>query len=558
MRPTILSLVLLLSSSATLTAQQRGVDVLRYRFELRLPDRGKTVRVASTATFERGAGVDALRLDLLAPMKVSAATLGCGAASAPAPFTHDGRVVSVALPPSPPSGRLIAAQPEPVPAPAIDTLCVTVRYEGEPADGLVISTDSAGRWRAFGDNWPDRGRHWLAAVDHPSDKAIVEFVVDAPAALTVVANGTRRTVTDVAGAAPARRRTTYATAAPIPTYLMVIAAAPLVAHELGETACGLGSVARCVPQRVFTAPEQARYMPGNFAESDSIVAFFSRLIGPYPYEQLAHLQSSTRFGGMENAGAIFYADRLFRTPNGVSVELIAHETAHQWFGNAVTEQEWGHLWLSEGFATYLTTVYTEHSRGESAFRAAIAGIRAEILAADVVKARPVLDTAQTVLLDLLNANSYQKGGMVLHMLRREVGDSAFFRGIRAYWNAHRHGNGTTDALRQHVERESGSDLRWFFDQWLTRPGYAEVQLSHRWNASEGLLVVTARQQGRFGPYRLRMVVEVEAADGERMQGPIDIPAGAEAVLTLRLPLKSAPTVVRFDPAGDLLALIRTP
>jgi len=558
MRPTILSLSLLLASSTAVVAQQRNVDVLRYRFELRLPDRGKSVRVAATATFERGAGVDTLHLDLLAPMKVSAATLGCGTATAPAPFRQGGRVVSVALPALPPSGRMIPAQPEPVPAPALDTLCVTVRYEGEPADGLVISTDSAGRWRAFGDNWPDRGRHWLATVDHPSDKALVEFVVDAPAALTVVANGTRRSVTDVAGSAPARKRTTYATGAPIPTYLMVIAAAPLVAHELGETACGLGSVARCVPQRVYTAPEQARFMPGHFAESDSIVAFFSRLIGPYPYEQLAHLQSSTRFGGMENAGAIFYADRLFRQANGVSVDLIAHETAHQWFGNAVTEREWSHLWLSEGFATYLTTVYTEHSRGDSAFRASIATIRAQILDDDVVKARPVLDTAQTVLLDLLNTNSYQKGGMVLHMLRREVGDSAFFRGIRAYWNAHRHGNGTTEALRQQVEGKAGRDLRWFFDQWLTRPGYAEVTLAHTWDAARQSLVITARQQGRFGPYRLRLPVEVEAADGSRTMHLLELPATQESVLVERLGLQEPPKGVRFDPAGDLLAQLRTP
>lgn len=551
-------LVLLLLGSIPLAAQQRNVDVLRYRFELRLPERGKSVRVASTATFERGEGVDTLRLDLLAPMKVSAAALGCGAANAPVPFTHDGRVVSVALPALAPSGRMIPAQPQPVPAPAVDTLCVTVRYEGEPADGLVISTDSAGRWRAFGDNWPDRGRHWLAAVDHPSDKAMVEFVVDAPAALTVVANGTRRSVTDVAGATPARKRTAYATAAPIPTYLMVIAAAPLVAHELGETACGLGSVARCVPQRVYTAPEQARFMPGHFAEADSIVAFFSQLIAPYPYEQLAHLQSSTRFGGMENAGAIFYADRLFRTPSGVSVELIAHETVHQWFGNAVTEREWSHLWLSEGFATYLTTVYLEHSRGDSAFRAAVAGIRTEILAADVVKARPVLDTAQTVLLELLNANSYQKGGMVLHMLRREVGDSAFFRGIRAYWTAHRHGNGTTDALRQKVESESGRDLRWFFDQWLTRPGYAEVTLSHSWDPAQQSLVITAKQQGRFGPYRLRLPVEIEGSDGARTMIYVDVPATQESLIVQRVGSSTAPTAVRFDPAGDLLALIRTP
>lgn len=555
MRRSLLSLALLLASSAPVGAQRPHVDVLRYRFELRVPDRGKVVRVASSATFARGEGVDSLRLDLLAPMRVSRATIGCAADPATAAFAHDGRTVSIALPALAPSGRMIPANPQPIPAPALDTLCVTVLYEGEPADGLIISTDSAGRWRAFGDNWPDRGRHWLATVDHPSDKALVEFVVDAPAALTVVANGTRRSVVDASGG---RKRTTWANAAPIPTYLMVVAVAPLVAHELGDTACGFGSVDRCVPQRVYTAPEQARFMPGHFVEADSILRFFAQTVAPFPYEQLAHVQSSTRFGGMENAGAIFYADRLFRSSNGLSVGLIAHETAHQWFGDAVTEAEWGQLWLSEGFATYFAALYTEHSRGDSAFRAEIAAIRKQVIGAAVVKERPVLDTAQTVLLELLNANSYQKGGMVLHMLRREVGDSAFLRGIRSYWIAHRHANATTEALRQHLEREAGRDLQWFFDQWLTRPGYAEVQLSHAWDAPTGTLVVNARQHGRFGAYRLQVPVEVDAAGGVRMRSILEIPANGEAVVTVRLGLRSAPTAVRFDPAGEVLAVLRTP
>lgn len=550
-------LALLLVGSAPLPAQQANVDVLRYRFDLRVPDRGKVVRLSSAVRFARGEGVDSLSLDLLAPMRVSRAVVGCGTAPTTAGFTHDGRRVRVALPALAPSGRMVPANPAPVPAPAIDTLCVTVTYEGEPADGLIISTDTAGRWRAFGDNWPDRGRHWLATVDHPSDKALVEFVVDAPAALTVVANGTRRSITDVPGA-PGRKRTTWASATPIPTYLMVVGVAPLVAHDLGETACGLASVGRCVPQRVYTAPEQARFMPGHFVEADSIIRFFGALVAPFPYEQLAHVQSSTRFGGMENAGVIFYADRLFRRPNGLEVGLIAHETAHQWFGDAVTEEQWGHVWLSEGFATYFAALYTEHSRGDSAFRAEMNRIREQIVKDDVVARRPVLDTAQTVLLELLNTNSYQKGGMVLHMLRREVGDTAFFRGVRSYWLAHRHGNALTGTLRQHLEREAGRDLAWFFDQWLTRPGFAEVEVAHLWDAARGELVVTARQTGRFGTYRFRLPVEVRAADGTRSVVVVEVPAAQESVVRTRVELAGAPSTVTFDPWGDVLAVLRTP
>src|SRR3954470_14505771 len=177
---------------------------------------------------------------------------------------------------------------------------------------------------------------------------------------------------------------------------------------------------RCVPQFVYTAPEQKSFAPGPFMRAGEIVQLFSRLVGSFPYEKLAHLQSSTRFGGMENASAIFYDDKLF-TSRQLGEGIIAHETAHQWFGDAVTEREWGHLWLSEGFATYFAALWTRQAHGEAAFQKERATIRDQILADSVVARRPVIDTLQTNYLELLNANSYQKGGYVLYMLNREIG-----------------------------------------------------------------------------------------------------------------------------------------
>ena len=547
-RPTLLAALLgvvltPLTSAAPLAAQQYGVDVQLYRFYLTLPDTGKRVRVQATTVFARGENVEALKLDLLAPMVVRAAYLGCSAARA-TPFTHDGRTITVPL------GEIGARA---------DSTCVSVVYEGEPADGLVISTDSAGRWRAFGDNWPNRARHWLAAVDHPSDKALVEFIVDAPAGLTVVANGTRRGAAEIEpGAGGARQRTIWATAEPVATYLMVIAAAPLTETPLGETACGFASFLRCVPQTVYTAPEQAHFMPGNFARAGDIVQFFARLVGAFPYEQLAHLQSSTRFGGMENAGAIFYADRLFRRADGVSVGLIAHETAHQWFGNTVTEQEWGHLWLSEGFATYFAALYTRQAFGDSAFRAEMAGVRQAVLRAPVVAQRPVVDTAQTDLMALLNANSYQKGGFVLHMLRNEVGDSAFFRGVRAYYAAHRHENALTDDFRTAIEKETAGDLSWFFDQWLRRPGFAEVTLKWEHDRTAQTMALVVTQSDRFEPFRFPLRVDLVDETGTIRQVLLDVPATRTARIAVPGRWVEPPQSIWPDPYVELLAQFRTP
>lgn len=546
-----IAVALLALAPAAVDAQQSGVNVSRYRFALTLPDTGKLIRAEAQVQFTRTRGVDTLRLDLLPPMALRSATLGCDATATAVAATHDRGVITVPLPAS---ARPARAANDPRAREPLDSLCVSVRYDGAPTDGLIISTDTAGRWRAFGDNWPNRARHWLASVDHPSDKALVEFVIDAPTTRTVVANGTQRAQVPQG----ARTRTTWATAAPIPTYLMVIAAAPLTVTELGQTACGLASVSRCVPQRVFTAPEQASAMPGNFSHADSIVALFARLVGPFPYEQLAHLQSSTRFGGMENAGAIFYNDALFRSTAGVSVGLIAHEVAHQWFGNAVTESEWGELWLSEGFATYFAALYTEQAFGDSAFRTERDEMRRSILAAKVVTERPVIDSAQTDLLALLNANSYQKGGFVLHMLRREVGDSAFFRGVRAYWTPRVHGNARTEDLRAVMEREVGRDLSWFFDQWLRRPGFAEPTVRYAYDAARRQVKLIVEQGARFAPYRFPLVVEFTMDDGSRREVRVNVPARVMSEITLRETFARAPTSMRADPDVDLLAEIRTP
>ncbi len=525
--------------SPPLESQQPGVDVQRYRYELTLPDTGRHVEVAATIEFARDRAVNELRLDLLAPMRVTRARRGCGTNPATARFTQDSQTVSIAL----------AAAPS-----ATGLNCVHLEYEGAPTDGLVIGTDSAGRWRAFGDNWPNRARHWLASNDHPSDKALVEFSVVAPATLRVVANGIQveSDLVDEGASAP-RARTTWKTLFPIPTYLMVIAAAPLERYALGLTACGLGGVERCVPQQVYTAPEQARFMPGNFKFADDIVRYFARTVGPFPYAQLAHLQSSTRFGGMENAGAIFYADRLFRQPNGVSVGLIAHETAHQWFGDAVTEREWAHLWLSEGFATYFAALYTEYGTGPDAFRAEMAEMRASIIGAAVVVERPVIDTAQTNLMALLNTNSYQKGGFVLHMLRAEVGDSAFFRGIRSYWSTNKHANALTTDLRAAVEQAAGRELGWFFDQWLTRPGFAEVTTRWTHDPVSGQVTLSVQQGERFGAYRFALRVAVDGADGDTTLVRVEVPAEPSSSVVLPGRWSTAPRALRLDPYHELLA-----
>src|SRR5947207_5753869 len=247
-----------------------GIDVIDYALSLELPERGNAIVADAVLSVQRTARLDTLVLDLLHLTVDSVRVDG-----ARAPFTRTAGEIHVPLPQG--SGG---------------SFHVGVAYHGAVEDGLIIRTDSAGRWTGFGDNWPNRARNWIPSVDHPSDKATVSWSVVAPAGRTVVANGVlvdRTTLPD------GRVRTRWREGHPIAVYLMVIAAAPLSEYSLGETACGLGSGGGCVPQYVYTAPEQRTILPGAFAQAPEIVRYFASLVGAFPYEKLAHLQSSTRF-----------------------------------------------------------------------------------------------------------------------------------------------------------------------------------------------------------------------------------------------------------------------
>ena len=506
-----------------------SIDVRHYDLSLTLPESGAVIRGVATLSIAKARGVAALPLDLLLPIDSVAVNARAVAAAA-----RD-------------SGATI-----PLDAGA-DSARVTVWYHGAPQDGLIISHDPTGGWQAFGDNWPNRGRHWLPLVDRPGDKATVTWTIDAPAALTVVANGTRTDST----ARGARTVWRWSETHPIPTYVMVIAAARMIATEIPSARCLPMDAGGCVVQHVYRAADVSR-VPPAFDEAPRIVLFYASVVAPFPYERLDHLESSTRFGGMENATAIFYADGTFRRGT-MSWPLIAHETAHQWFGDAVTERDWPHLWLSEGFATYFAELYGESRSGRDTLVARMRTMRKEILAdTRAVATRPVIDTIESDPLALLNTNSYQKGGFVLHMARRLLGDSAFFRGVRSYWLAHRDGNATSDDLRRALEVSSGRELGWFFDQWLRRPGYPELTTSWSYDRQGRRVYLEIAQGPRFGSYRFPLVVEVTKADGSTARAMVEVPAQERSRVAVPLDLDAPPARLTLDPDVDLLAAIDTP
>ena len=511
---------------------QPGIDVQHYDVTLDLPDTGAFLRGDVTLALRRQAGVARLRLDLVSGMTVRSVEVN--GAAVVAQRTND---------------RLEVPLPD-----AGDSVAVRVVYDGTVRDGLIVRRDARGRWTWFGDNWPDRARQWLPLVDHPSDKATVRWIVRAPSARTVVANGDLVSTRRLTGRDAGRSETIWRETRPIATYLMVIAAGPLDRFDLREPDCHYGDQGQCVRQSIYVMPENRKWLPGPFLAAGPILSFYEGLIGPFPYEKLAHLQSATRFGGMENASAIFYANDLFPSRT-LKDALIAHETAHQWFGDAVTEREWSHLWLSEGFATYFATLWTQFIRGDAAYRAELAAIRRKVLTDSVVATRPVIDTAETHYLNLLNTNNYQKGGYILFMLHQQLGDSAFFGGLRSYYTAYRHGTALTDDLQREMERSSGRQLGQFFDQWLRRPGVAEPAVGWAHDSLTGTVSLLVLQNGVGGAYELPLTVVVTNADGSVQRLVVTLPAEARANVALPGHFPSKPRRLVFDPDSVLLARV---
>jgi len=512
-------------------AYRPGVDVLDYAITLDIPDTSAVIQGDVVITLKRLARIDTLILDLKL-LKVAKVTV-------------DDRQVTF--------GRTDSTILIPMPREE-GTSKVRVTYSGAVSDGLIVRRDSAGRWTYFGDNWPNRARYWIPSVDHPSDKATVTWNIRTTRkrGRIVLANGTP--LESFVNKSGPNAITTYRfrESKPIPTYLMVIAAAPMISRDLEDETCAK-SESKCVRQSVYVAPEQWGVLPGAFAKTGKMMSFFSTTIAPFPYERLSHVQSSTRFGGMENATAIFYSDQAFRR-GGVNENTIAHETAHQWFGDAVTEAEWPHVWLSEGFATYFAALWTEHSRGDASFKKDMRNMRETILSDTIaVTQRPVIDTIETVLIALLNRNSYEKGGFVLHMLRASVGDSAFFRGVRAYYDKFKHANALTNDLQAALEKSSGRKLGPFFDQWLRRPGYPELEVTWSPDSASQTLEISVSQARRFGAFEFPLRLALTMSNGQTRRVNVSIPPQPET--KVMLPVSGVVTDVEVDPDIQLLARI---
>ncbi len=369
----------------------------------------------------------------------------------------------------------------------------SVRYSGIPKDGLIISKNKFGDRTFFGDNWPNRAHYWLPVIDCPSDKATCDFYVTAPSYYQVIANGS---LAEKINLDSNFTLTHWKESEPIPAYLMVIGAARFAVQYLTPFIQKEKEI-DCIPVETWVYPQDAEKGFYDFSPAEEIIKLFTRLIGPFPYEKLANVESKTIYGGMENASNIFYSEKEV-TGTQSNLVTIAHETAHQWFGDAVTEEKWYHIWLSEGFATFFQNIFIGHEFGRDSLINSMKLERDQVVEYDEANPySPVVDTTITDLVKLLNVNSYQKGSWVLRMLLHQLGEKDFWKGIRLYYKTYRNKNALTEDFEKIMEEASGRNLKQFFTEWIYRPGFPILKGDWKYNSRNKVLSIRITQVQSF-------------------------------------------------------------
>jgi aminopeptidase N len=457
---------------STTVPAQRNIDVLHYKYSIELNNNNDTISGQAAITIKLLTAKPSFKLDIIAlnnagkGMKVDKIT-GPGFRD----FIKSADSITINLL----SDKTLKAG---------DTATFIIFYHGIPADGLIISKNKYGKRTFFSDNWPNRAHNWIPCVDDPADKATVEFIVTAPSHYQVISNGVQIEETNL----PDNKKLTHwKEDVPLPTKVMVIGAADFAVNNIGEV--------NCVPVSSWVFPENKADGFYDYAPAKEILSWYMNYIGPYAYKKLANVQSKTMFGGMENASAIFYFENSV-TGKREEEALLAHEIVHQWFGNSATEKSFAHLWLSEGFATYLTHIYLESKYGTDSLNKRMQKEREEIIEFVNTSKRPVVDSTNDYM-SLLNVNSYQKGGWVLHMLRRELGDSIFKKSVRQYYTTYAGKNADTKDLQKVFEVVSGKSLEKFFKQWLYTPTNPKLDIKWKYDKNKKTLefAVIQKQDG---------------------------------------------------------------
>ena len=517
--------------------RDRPFAVRHISIDLALDVKRKAVEGWCTVRFDRvDAAATTLLLDAVA-FEIESVEIDGGKGFGPAKHHYDGDRIAITI------------------DTAVTTGEVRVTYRATPRRGLYfLAPDEHVKDRpvqVWSQCQDEDARHWFPCHDKPHLKQTTELRVKVPAGWTALSNG-RLAANGTEGDTEVFH---FKQDKPHPSYLVSLVAGTFVTIEDGE--------AEGAPVTYLVPPGREADGRRTFKETPGMIRHFSEITGtPYPWAKYAQVVvSDFIFGGMENTSAttmyehILVDDRAALDVTGD--DLIAHELAHQWFGDLVTCRDFGHGWLNEGFATYFEHVDRQHRLGDDEYDYGLLSDQEGYLGeARTRYLRPIVCHDYEQPIDVFDRHLYEKGGLVIHVLRRTLGDAAFWGGVKEYLRRHAYGIVETRDLQRALEDVSGRSLDHFFDQWVFKAGHPEleVDVSHQNDA----LVVTVKQAQKTGPevplFTLTFEVDVARADGTTTRETFSVERQTE---TFVIAAKERPRFVVVDPRHLVVGSVTT-
>lgn len=483
MKALFLSLLLILCSGASYAdpyPRNDAVDIIHYAFHLTFSDNTDELKGIASITLQcKQKNVHQIRLDLINQsdkwkgkgMSVQSVTLN----NTDLNFTHKNDELLIQLNVTPEINQSIT---------------IVINYSGIPAGGMKIQPTKFGDRSFMCENWPNNARHWLPTVDHPYDKATSEFIVTAPAHYKVISNGL---LLEESMIDKETKRTHWKQSVPVSCWLFVLGIADFAVQYVDEFN------GKSIQTWVYPKDRDAGFLDFS-SPTKQVLQFYSDYVGPYAYEKLANIETQSVGGGMETSSAIFYDEKLVNGQQSVRLRnVVIHEIAHQWFGNAVTETTWDDAWLSEGFATFFTLLFIENAYGHEEFISGIKAARKTVY--DLTKKDSTFAIVANRSAEkgpVTSGITYQKGAWVLHMLREKIGHDVFRKGIQAYYKKYYNANTTSNEFIAEMEQASGQNLKAFFSQYLYRSDNLHLKANWNYDAVAKKVVLQLKQTQSSG------------------------------------------------------------
>jgi aminopeptidase N len=438
-----------------------------------------------------------------------------------------------------------------------DTLECRISYFCSPRLGLYFFRPDSGYpdrpWQVWSQGENEDNHFWFPCYDYPNDKASVEIRATVRDSFMAISNGALVDITDH----PETRTRTFRwyNAKPISSYLISLVVGDYTRIE--ETY-------KAIPVQYYVYPHQNQDARRSFGKTLDMMKFFSERIGyDYPWQKYAQtVVTDFIYGGMENASATTLTDKTIHSERAhldvSSDNLVAHELAHQWFGNLVTCRNWSHSWLNEGFASFFQAVYVEHDRGLDDYQFDIMEKQRSVVESDTgMSRRPTVTDRYVDPFDLFDSRIYARGAVILHMLRNLLGEQMFWSGIKHYLDLYQYDAVSTADFQNAMEEEAGRSLDEFFDQWLYRAGFPEFRVSQRYDADAGTLHLVVHQTQRVDSltpyYRVPVAIEVSTSSGATAY-PVTIEAQPKQTISLSVP--TPPLNVVFDKSSSILKTLK--